>query len=464
MTLEDLKIKSVAVLGAGMEGKAIISYLVRHGVKPVLFDDKIAGRENLSEADQKLLTDLDIEARFGQSVFSKIQDYEVIFRSPGISSLSPYLRAAQEAGAVITSQTKWFFANCSGNIIGITGTKGKGTTASLIYEMIKAGKTQNVFLTGNIGKTQPLEILDMVKPTDLIVYELSSFQLQDLTQSPHIGVVLMITEDHLDYHSSLGEYHTAKTAVTKFQNEQDFAVINQDNTTSIQIGNMGAGQKYFFSREKEVDKGSFVNNQMIQVQNVLGNNYSFDISNAQLRGQHNYENFCAAVLASLLVGVPKQAIQNTLETFRGLEHRLQFVGEQMGIKFYNDSISTVPATAIAAAKAFSEPLIMILGGSDKHLSYDEMGKKLASLSNLKAVALIGTVAPQIEAALDAAAFQGQIIEAGMSLGTALSEIKKIAALGDVVLLSPAAASLDMFKNYRERGQKFIELMERWSEL
>jgi UDP-N-acetylmuramoylalanine--D-glutamate ligase len=428
MTLEDLKTKSVAVLGAGTEGKAIASYLVRHGVKPVLFDDVIAASSDFSEFDQKFWQDLGIELNFGTGIFAKLVNFEVIFRSPGIPYLSPYLQAAREAGAVTTSQAKWFFANCPAPIIGVTGTKGKGTTSSLIYEIIKASNQQKAYLTGNIGKTQPLEILDVLRPTELVVYELSSFQLQDLDQSPHVGVVLMITEDHLDHHGSLGEYRTAKAAITKFQNEQDFAVINRDNSISMHIGALGGGQKYFFSRQHPVEQGSFVSGFRLEVKNVIGKNYSFDLSQVQLRGEHNHENFAAAVIASLLVGMPEAVIQETLNTFRGLEHRLEFVTEQQGIKFYNDSISTVPATAVAAARAFSEPLILILGGSDKHLSYDDMGQQLAALPNLKTVVLVGSVAPQIKQALEAARYSGQFIEPTPTFKATMSEVKKVAQL------------------------------------
>ncbi len=439
MGIKDLNNRKVAVLGFGLEGKAVIRYLTKHGLQPVLFDQKPLN--DWSEEDQKELELLSVESVLGSNCFEKLKDFEIAFRSPGIKLLQVISDKLQ-----VTSQTKFFFENCPSKIIGVTGTKGKGTTCALIFEMLKADK-KSAHLTGNIGKVQPLEILDDLKPEDWIVYELSSFQLQDLSQSPYVGVVLMVTSEHLDYHTGHGEYLEAKSAITKFQNAEDFAVINADFENSKKIGELSKGKKLYFSRKSDAD--CFVKDGKI-IAPKFG--FEFKITNLQLRGEHNLENVCAAVLAANSARCSALAIESAIKGFKGLEHRLEFVTEKNGIKFYNDSFSTTPETAIAAIKSFSEPLIVILGGSSKNSNFNELGKVINTSKNIKTLILVGQEAQKIKQSLDSSSLK--LMEGAKNMVEIFNQITSVAKPGDVVLLSPACASFGMFKNYKDRGEQF----------
>jgi UDP-N-acetylmuramoylalanine--D-glutamate ligase len=486
MNLQDLNKKLVAILGYGQEGKAVTAYLIRHGITPVLFDQK--PWEDWDEIEKLEIKKLGINFIFGPDCFKELAGFDVAFRSPGIRLSSLQLSADS---LQMTSQTKWFFEHCPAKIIGVTGTKGKGTTASLIYAILRAthySLPTNCYLTGNIGKIQSLEILDYLMPEDWVVYELSSFQLQDLDRSPHIGVVLMVTQEHLDYHASQEEYVEAKSAITKFQTAHDTAVINADFESSIKIGKLGKGKKLYYTRKinipdfdgrpfgktqggSECNRTSRQNreseqfsldcfvtdNQII----ITEPNFQFPIPDLQLKGRHNLENVCAAILAARRAGASDEVIKKAIMNFKGLEHRLEFVDEKNGIKFYNDSFSTTPETAIAAIKAFTEPEILILGGSSKHADFTDLGRTITGSKNIKAVILIGQEAGGIKSAIqNAGRYQGKIFEGAKNMGEIFDQIKSISEKGNVVVLSPACASFDMFKNYEDRGEQFkLAVME-----
>jgi UDP-N-acetylmuramoylalanine--D-glutamate ligase len=463
MVIEDLKDKLVAVLGFGVEGRATAEYLLKHGLKPVLFDER--PWDEWDETEKGEIKKLGVNFIFGPKAFMELGGFDVAFRSPGIPLRKLKVKSEK---CKVTSQTKFFFDNCKAKIIGVTGTKGKGTTASLIYEILKKQfqisnfKFQNVHLTGNIGKVQPLEILDDLKKDDWVVFELSSFQLQDLEKSPHIGVVLMTTSEHLDYHKDNEEYVEAKTSIVKYQGNNDYAIINADFPSSVKIGEMGKGRKIYFSRQKELESGVFIKDDQIVINDVVGKNFQFPllrqgsegqaISNFQLRGFHNLENICASIAAALCAGCEVDAIKSAIENFTGLEHRLEFVAEKNGVKYYNDSFSTTPETAIAAINSFSEPLIVILGGSQKNSDFTELGKVVASADNIKGVVLIGDESARIKRAMGETKIK--LLEGAKSMPEIFEQINTLASKGDVVLLSPACASFGMFKNYKDRGQQF----------
>ncbi len=476
MEIKDLEGKLVAVLGYGMEGKAVTQYLLKHGVKPVLFDERPWEKWEKNEQDE--IKALEVNFIFGPEAFKELKGFDVGFRSPGVKISQLTINNLQ-----LTSQTKFFFEHCPARIIGVTGTKGKGTTASLIFEILSASlrvhpkqslsdggiasspldsaeasletprnDTTRVYLTGNIGKTQPLHILDDLKPEDFVVYELSSFQLQDLDQSPSVAVVLMITSEHLDYHKDQQEYVEAKGAITQFQTNDDFAVINADFENSTRLGELGKGEKYFFSRRKPVEPGFYVKEGEI-VSTI--SNFQFPISNLQLRGEHNLENVCAAVAAANILNVDDAVIADALRNFKGLEHRLEFVAEKKGVKFYNDSFSTTPETAIAAIKSFTEPEIVILGGSRKNSDFSDLGRVIGEQKNIKALILIGQEGGKIKQSLKMNENnRTQILEGADSMKKLFEQINGVSSAGDVVLLSPACASFDMFKNYKDRGEQF----------
>ncbi len=454
MQLIELEKKLVAVLGFGQEGKAVVNYLIKHGIKPVLFDER--PWDDRTETEQMEIKALGINFIFGPEAFLELKGFDVAFRSPGIK-----LSQVKSDKLQVTSQTKWFFEHCPAKIVGVTGTKGKGTTATLISKMLKlqskiSNPKSQIYLTGNIGKVQPFEILDNLTADDWVVYELSSFQLQDLEKSPHIGVVLMTTSEHLDYHQDESEYVEAKSAIVKYQSADDIAIINADYQNSAKIGQLSKGKKLFFSRQT-TQGDCYVENNILVLNN---SNFQFNLNELGLVGAHNYENACAAVLAAKSAGCADEVIAKVLKEFKGLEHRLEFVAEKNGVKFYNDSFSTTPETAMAAIKTFTEPEILILGGSSKKSDFNGLVELICQTKNLKAIILIGEESGRLKS-LISGKYHGLLLEGAENLAQVFEQVKTQAKRGDVILLSPACASFDWFKNYQVRGQEFKNLVEKF---
>ncbi|OGH41402.1 MAG: UDP-N-acetylmuramoylalanine--D-glutamate ligase, partial [Candidatus Levybacteria bacterium RIFCSPLOWO2_01_FULL_40_96] len=352
--MDKFKNKKIAVIGEGIEGKSSAEFIKKQGAIVTVLD-KTQGEDYLKDLDK----------------------YDLIVRSPGV----PLNDLKKHVGTEkITSHTKLFFELCPAPIIGVTGTKGKGTTSSLIYEMLKKDG-RDAYLGGNIG-VPPFEFLEKLKPSSIVVLELSSFQLEDMDVSPYIAVVLMITPEHLgkdiygtqNYHETMEEYVSSKRNITRFQKLTDFLILNRDFPASNESDVNTVGKVYQFSREREVSEGCFaLGNQII----LRANDREIPIIDTRellLRGNHNHENACAAVMAAYLAGVSLESIKSTLKTFKGLEHRLELVGEVNGAEYYNDSFSTTPETAIAAIEAFTNPEILILGGSSKNSDFQELGQ------------------------------------------------------------------------------------------
>lgn len=448
--IEELQKNKIGILGFGQEGQAVLKYLAKHGLAATIFDQ----HETVVPSELQASV---VEVVSGENYLDSIAQCTLLFRSPGIWRKHPQILNAEQQGSIITSQTKWFFEHCPAKIVGVTGTKGKGTTSSLIYEILKAsGKTegQDIFLTGNIGKIQPLEFLDNLTTENIAVYELSSFQLQDLTQSPQIGICLMTTSDHLNHHEDLGEYHSAKSSITAFQTSEDIAIYNADYEASAKIGKEGAGQKLVVSAKTKPQAGAYISGDTL----LLSSGKEIDCSNRKLRGQHNMENIAAAALAGEALGIDAETISEAVNNFAGLEHRLQFAGEFNDVAYYNDSISTVPDTTIAAINSFDKPIHLLLGGSDKGLSYEDMVKEILQKDNIASITFLGEIGGNIKSLFEAANTSIPLLGPYEDLSLAINEIKERAQAGEIVLLSPASASFDMFKNYAERGRKFVELV------
>jgi UDP-N-acetylmuramoylalanine--D-glutamate ligase len=433
MSITDkFKGKRLAILGYGVEGRATHQFLEKHGLTADVLDEKNAA-----------------------DYLQKIAGYDVVFRTPGISPLRPELVAAKRAGTLFTSQIEEFLEWCPAKTIGVTGTKGKGTTSTLIYEILKASG-EDVYLGGNIG-LPAISFLDKLTPDSWVVLELSSFQLQTMQKSPNIAVVLNITSEHLDYHNDTEEYRLAKTNIVRYQNQDDYAVINDDYDVPRDFAKLTSANKYFFSREHKVE-GCFVDEKDNIVLNVEGEKSILaNFADLQLRGRHNLENVTAASLAAYLAGARPETISTVLKSFVGLEHRLELVREVNGVRYYNDSFSTVPETAIAALDSFTEPIVLIAGGSDKKSNYIELGQKIAH-ANVKAVILIGEMAEQIRNAIPES-FSGEYVLGLSKMAEIVIKASSIATNGDVVLLSPACASFGLFENYKDRGDQFKEAVK-----
>lgn len=444
----EVKNKKIAVVGLGIEGKDVVNYLLKKGNKITVFDQKTE-----SELDFSGISKSKIKLNCGPNYLKNgFLDFDVIYRSPGIRPDIKEFLSAKRHHIKISSAIKLFFDLCPSKIIGVTGTKGKGTTSTLIYEILKKdGK--DVYLAGNIGKPC-LQLLSKLKKTSFVILELSSFQLFDLTKSPNTAVVLNVTLDHLDWHKNRKEYVDAKSNIVKHQNKNDFAVINIDYSTSKNFAKKTNAKVYYFSRYEKKVKGSFVENGKI-ILNIMGMKIIGETKDLQLRGEHNWENVTAAVCAAYLNGAKLSSIRTSVFNFRGLEHRLEFVRSYKGINFYNDSFSTNPGTAIAAIQSFKEPLTLILGGSDKGLSYDNMAEEIVDSGNVKNIILIGQIATQIKESLEKAFYRGNIIYLGMTtMKNVIDKAYFNAQNGDVILFSPASASFGMFKDYKDRGNQF----------
>lgn len=450
MTKEELKNKKIAVLGAGVEGLALIEFLKTYTDSITVLIEK--PEEEIEDHTLQEIKNLDLPVIFGESAFENLEEYEVIFRSPGVKRRQETLDSAFQNGVVISSQTQLFFDLCPCPIIGVTGTKGKGTTSSLIYEMLKT-QGYDTYLGGNIG-TPPISFLEKLTPESRVVLEMSSFQLQDLTSSPHIAVMLMTTSEHLDYHADVYEYIDAKRNIFRFQKSTDFAIMNRDYPASNESDLETDAKVYKVSRDTEVLEGCFVKDNQIVLKIDEKEEEVMDTKDILLPGRHNLENVCAAVMAAYCAGVKIPAIVDVLKTFKGLEHRLELTATIHGIRFYDDSFSTTPETAIAAIEAFTEPEILLLGGSSKNSDFTQLGQVISGAKNIKAIIKIGEEWEKIKESIKGKLAHVQIIEDCDTMQEAVKKAASIAENGDVILLTPACASFDKFKNYKDRGQQF----------
>ena len=448
--MDKYKNKKIAILGFGLEGMSIIDFLLHDALKITVYDDKPRG------SFESIVTE-NYEQKGVSFEFEKKlipEDYDIVFRSPGIKPSSPELVEAKSKGIEVTSAIKMFFEQCPCEIIGVTGTKGKGTTSTLIYEMLKK-EGFDAYLGGNIG-IPPLSFLSELKGDSKVVLELSSFQLIDLEQSPHIGVILMTTSEHLDYHNDVYEYIEAKRNIFKFQDYKDFAVVNRDYPASNESDIYSNGKVYRVSREQDVDQGCFVKNDGIVLKMDGNENEILATKDLALRGKHNWENVCAATVAALCAGCSMKSIIPVLKSFKGLEHRIEHVATTRGVAYYDDSFSTTPETAIAAIEAFDEPKILILGGSSKNSNFSELGQIISESESIKAIIGIGVEWGRIRQEIKGLNPSIAIIEDCQTMKEIIQQCVEIGEIGDVVLLSPACASFDMFKSYKDRGDQFKE--------
>ncbi len=460
MKIEDLKGKKVAVLGLSVEGFSTAKFLAKNGALVTACDHK--GGAELGNNFNDLIGMGIKDLRVGDRYLENLQQFEMVFRTPGMPLNTPQLIEAKKDGVSISSQTKLFFDLCPCPIIGVTGTKGKGTTATLIYEILKKAG-YDAYLAGNIG-LPPLDFLEKLTAASYVVLELSSFQLEDLEKSPQIAVVLMVTSEHLasqasdspNYHKSLTDYLKAKERVVRYQREGDWAVINYDYQNSREMAKLTKAQTYFFSSRVELKQGVYV-----KFGKIILRKEKFEevcaVSDIFILGEHNWENVCAAVCVGKILGIENKIIREAVVGFKGLEHRLEFVREIGGVKYYNDSFSTTPETAIAALRSFAGPLIIILGGSEKGSNYLKLGRVISQMDNLKIVFLIGKTAGQLDEAVRVGGGFKETIKVIRGQGSMAAIVKTAASLaqkGDTVLLSPGCASFDMFKNYKARGEQF----------
>lgn len=442
-----IKNKRIAIYGLGVEGVASINYFGKQNSIEV-FDEK--NENEIEKSTINSITAKDVVYHFGK-ITSKTPGFDYIIHSAGIRPDNPRIKYLSAKNTKVLSATKYFFESTKAKIIGITGTKGKGTTSTLIYEFLKAAN-KDVILAGNIG-TPMLEILPNVKKDSIVVLELSSFQLQDLQKSPHISVILMVTSEHLDWHKNLEEYINAKKNIIKYQNKNDFAIINQDFPSSKEFEKESPAKKYYFSTKSETN-GVFVKDDYIK-SNIKDSENICKIEDIKMPGRHNLQNICASICVAKIFNVKKEVIKNVIQTFGGLPNRLQLVSVVKGVKYYNDSFSTTPETTIAAIESFKNPKIIIIGGSSKKSDFTNLAKKILTDETIKKIILIGKEAKTIKKLISKPQIMSKILDnCPQNMTEIVSLAKSNAKSGDIILLSPACASFDMFKNYKDRGEQF----------
>jgi len=449
-----VRTKKVAIIGLGVSNTPLLDYLHSLGSEITVFDNK-----DISTMDKDILDKIykyKIKFSFGENYLSKLVGFDIIFRSPSCRPDLPEIVSEVDRGAVLTSEIEMLLELCPAMTIGVTGSDGKTTTTTLIYEMLKqSGK--NCYLGGNIGIPLFTKISEMDE-RDIVVLELSSFQLMSMKISPNIAVLTNITPNHLDIHTSYEEYIESKMNIFKFQKETDLLVLNYDNEITRKAKKMAPGKVVYFSSHEKISDGIILDNGIIKECDDNLRKHIINTKNMKLRGVHNAENACAAIAATKELVDTSDQIE-VLERFLGVEHRLELVKEIDGVKWYNDSIASSPTRTIAGLSAFDEEIVLIAGGYDKHLDYEPLAKPI--MEKATKLIIMGQTANKINAVVNTEAKrQNKDIEIYRvnNLEEAVKAAKAIAKKGEIVLMSPASASFDMFRNFEERGNKFKELV------
>ncbi len=442
---ESLRGKRIAVLGLGVSNRPLVRLLLEFGCDTLGCDRTL--REKLDE-EVLALEKLGCKLHVGDDYLEGVEA-DVVFRTPGMHPGNPAIQTLAAKGAQVTSEMELFFEVCPCQIIAVTGSDGKTTTTTLISEMLKAaGKT--VWLGGNIG-TPLLPLVRQMKETDFAVVELSSFQLMDMTRSPGRAVVTNLAPNHLDVHRDMEEYVDAKKNIFRYQDENGLLVLNGDN--EITAGLKGNGTIRYFSRQGTgyvCLEGDMI---------TRGGEPVLDVRDILIPGVHNIENYMAAILAVEGL-VSDEVIRTVAKNFGGVEHRIELVRIKDGVRFYNDSIASSPSRTIAGLRSFREKVLLIAGGYDKQIPYDVLGPEICA--HVKKLFLGGATGPKIKEAVencpkyDASALE--ILDCG-DFESAVRAAAAAAAPGDVVLMSPASAAFDQFKNFMVRGEFYKKLVK-----
>ena len=450
--IDGLSGKRVAVAGAGISNTPLIEKLLSAGIDTVVCDKR--NRCELGDTGNHF-ENLGARLRLGDDYLEN-PDADVIFRTPGLMPSNKALKEAVRRGAELTSEMEVFFDVCPCRIIAVTGSDGKTTTTSIIAELLK-NEGRNVHVGGNIG-VPLLCMADDIRPDDIVVLELSSFQLITMKKSPDIAVFTNLAPNHLDVHRDMEEYADAKRNIFLHQKSADRVVLNFDNDyTRAYAQDAPAGEILFFSRREKVCDGVFYDDGAIFEVSGGRSGRLMEAEDIFLPGVHNLENFMAA-FAAVRGFVSHSKMLETARTFRGVRHRIELVRELRGVKYYNDSIATSPTRTIAGLRAFNRKVILIAGGKDKNIPFDALGSEI--IARVKTLVLTGLTAEKIKKAVSSApGYAGApdiIIREDFK--EAVLTASKTASEGDVVLLSPACTSFDRFKSFEERGEFFREIV------
>lgn len=452
-----VKGKYVAVIGMGVSNTPLIRYLMDLDANVTVFDKKTEEELDASLCEEYAIQG--VKFSLGENYLENLVGYDIIFRSPSMRPDHPAIEKELDRGAILTSEIEMLIDLCPGKVIGITGSDGKTTTTTLIYKIL-VEEGYSCYLGGNIG-TPLFARIDEMRPEDIVVLELSSFQLMTLKKSPNISIITNISPNHLDIHKDYQEYIDSKENIFRYQSNKDIVVLNYDNDITREMADRVESKVRFFSTKVKLEDGVILDNAMIKISEGKIRKQIMSSEDILLLGAHNVENACTAI-AAIYDLVKPSSIVNVLKSFKGVEHRNEFVRELNGVKWYNDSIGSSPTRTIAGLLSFKNKVVLIAGGYDKHLDYTELGKYI--VEHVQTLILMGQTKEKIKnATLEEIQRRGNV-ELPIFECDSLEEVVDIAhkntKSGDIIFFSPASASFDMFKNFMERGNKYKELVER----
>ncbi len=450
-----LKNKRVAFIGTGVSHTELIRVFISKGINVVICDQKDKDHFDADLYEQFYARG--VEFSLGENYLDEIFNCDVVFRTPGMYYNDETLIKARKSGIVVTSEMEVFFDLCPCKIYAITGSDGKTTTTTIVSELLKA-EGKRVHLGGNIGKAL-LPIIETISDTDVAVVELSSFQLISMRESPDIAAITNITPNHLNVHGNMDEYIEAKCNLLYHQNAFSKAILSYDNESTRNLSSLVRGELSYFSRKEKVEKGSFLNDNGILCYNDYGNVTEIvDMKDIKIPGIHNVENFLTAI--SMTWGdVNPETVKTIAQEFSGVEHRIEFVREVNGVRYYNNSIASSPTRVLAFLNSFDQKQILIQGGSDKGISFEPMATPICEKAKL--LILMGETADKIQQAVvgsDKYKDSGLKIIQVKNMQEAVETANKFAVEGDIVSLSPACASFDMYRMFEDRGNHFKHLV------
>jgi UDP-N-acetylmuramoylalanine--D-glutamate ligase len=446
----------IVVLGLARQGLAAARWLAAQGAHVTISDVKPADQLT---AEIEGLRDVPVKFALGGHPLSLLDDCDTLCLSGGVPMDLPIVEEARRRSLALTNDAQLFIERCAAPVIGITGSAGKTTTTTLTGEILRAAKYET-WVGGNIGNPL-IGDLDAIVPTQRVVMELSSFQLDVMTISPQVAAVLNISPNHLDRHKTMEAYIEAKGHILDNQTFDDTAVLGYDNPIARQLSGRTCGYVRFFSREKIVGRGAFLKGDRV----IVVQNHEQEVcrlSDIQLRGDHNVLNVLAACALTASLGVEADEMAQAIRTFKGVAHRLQLIRELNGVKYYDDSIATAPERLMAGLLAYDEPIVLLAGGRDKHLPWAAAAQLI--VDRVRELIVCGEMAELVQAAVEAHLTQSDVrmlekIHYAATLDEATAIAARVARSGEAVLLSPGGTSYDAFKDFAERGDKFQELVK-----
>ena len=448
--------KKVAFIGAGVSHKRCIEQFVELGAQVTLCDQKKSLDDFGDYADT--LRRLKVNLSLGEHYTDGFAGQDIIMRTPGYEYYKPALQAALKAGAMVTSEVELFFEFCPCEIVAVTGSDGKTTTTTLISKMFEAAG-RKVFLGGNIGAALLPQLADVTSDAVAVV-ELSSFQLISMRRSPKVAVVTNVTPNHLDHHKDMQEYIDAKRNILLYQKQPCRAVLGYENEISRSMQADCKGKQVWFTRLHDTDNGAFLRKEdgmLCMAEDGVVTPFLAQ-KDVKLRGLHNIENLLAAA-AAVWGEVPVEAIQKVGSTFTGVEHRIEPVRVLDGVTYYNDSIGTSPTRTIAGLRSFDRKVILIAGGYDKHIPYEPLAPEI--IAHVKNLVLMGATGPRIEQAVRECSGFDEValpIQHAGNMQHAVELARAAAKPGDIIILSPASASFDLYPNFEVRGREFKKIV------